>query len=119
MAFALFKDCNAELDPLGRSLRASRDRASGKCSQPESGRLPLVASALERAGKRSPAVLRLWAMAKAIPGEARLALNRFPTRCIRYYYLDGVLDYEINKILVIIRIRKPQVLRVKPYGYCK
>ncbi len=44
-----------------------------------------------RAGKRPPAVLRLWARAKAIPGEARLALNRFPTRCIRNYYLDGVL----------------------------
>ncbi len=58
---------------------------------PRSGRLPLVASALERAGKRSSAVLRLWARAKAIPGEARLALNRFPTRCIRNYYLDRVL----------------------------
>ncbi len=58
---------------------------------PRSGRLPLVASALERVGKRPPAVLRLWARAKAIPGEARLALNRFPTRCIRNYYLDGVL----------------------------
>ncbi len=56
-----------------------------------SGRLPLAASALERAGKRPPAVLRLWARAKAIPGEARLALNRFPTRCIRNYYLDRVL----------------------------
>ena len=44
-----------------------------------------------RAGKRSPAVLHLWARAKAIPGEARLALNRFPTRCIRSYYLDRVL----------------------------
>ncbi len=31
----LFKDCNAGLDPLGRSLRASRDRASGECSQPK------------------------------------------------------------------------------------
>ncbi len=59
---------------------------------PRSGRLPLVASALERAGKRPPAVLRLWARAKAIPGEARLALNRFPTRCIRNYYLDRVLE---------------------------
>ena len=58
---------------------------------PRSGRLPLVASALERAGKRSPAVLRLLARAKAIPGEARLALNRFPTRCIRNDYLDRVL----------------------------
>ena len=62
-------DCNAGLDPLGR--------------YPRSGRLPIFASALERAGKRPPAVLRLWARAKAIPGEARLALNRFPTRCIR------------------------------------
>ncbi len=44
-----------------------------------------------RAGKRPPAVLRLWARAKAIPGEARLALNRFPTRCSRNYYLDRVL----------------------------
>ncbi len=44
-----------------------------------------------RAGKRPPAVLRLLARAKAIPSEARLALNRFPTRCIRNYYLDGVL----------------------------
>ena len=58
---------------------------------PGSGRLPLVASALERAGRRSFAVLRLWVRAKAIPGEARLALNRFPTRCIRNYYLDRVL----------------------------
>ena len=58
---------------------------------PRSGRLLLVASALERAGKRPPAVLRLLARAKAIPGEARLALNRFPTRCIRHYYLDRVL----------------------------
>ena len=47
-----------------------------------------------RAGKRSPAVLRLWARAKAIPGEARLALNRFPTRCIHHYYLDRVLRYD-------------------------
>ena len=45
----------------------------------------------ERAGKRSSAVLRLWARAKAIPGEAHLALNRFPTRCIRNYYLERVL----------------------------
>ena len=59
-----------------------------------SGRLPLVASALERAGKRPPAMLRLWARAKAIPGEARLALNRLPTRCIRSYYLDRVLISE-------------------------
>ncbi len=44
-----------------------------------------------RAGKRSFAALRLLARAKAIPGEARLALNRVPTRCIRNYYLDGVL----------------------------
>ncbi len=50
-----------------------------------------AASALERAGKRSFAVLRLWARAKAIPGEARLALNRLPTCCTRHYYLDGVL----------------------------
>ncbi len=59
---------------------------------PRSGRLPLVASAQERVGKRPPAVLRLWARAKAIPGEARLAFNRLPTRCIRNYYLDRVLD---------------------------
>ncbi len=58
---------------------------------PRSGRLPSVASALERAGKRSPAVLHLLARAKAIPGEARLAVNRFPTRCIRNYYLERVL----------------------------
>ncbi len=58
---------------------------------PSSGRLPLIASALERAGKRPPAVLRLWARAKAIPGEARLAFNRLPARCIRDYYLDRVL----------------------------
>ncbi len=57
-----------------------------------SGRLPWIASALERAGKRSPAMLRLLARAKAIPGEVRLALNRFPTRCIRHYYLDRVLE---------------------------
>ena len=44
-----------------------------------------------RAGKRSFAVLRLLARAKAIPGEARLALNRLPTRCICNYYLDRVL----------------------------
>ncbi len=50
-----------------------------------------------RAGKRSPAVLRLWARAKAIPCEARLALNRFPTRCIRHYYLDRVLADEANR----------------------
>ncbi len=35
MAVALFKDCNAGLDPLGCSLWASRDRASCECSQPE------------------------------------------------------------------------------------
>ncbi len=58
---------------------------------PRSGRLPLLASALERAGKQPPAVLRLWARAKAIPSEARLALNRLPTRYIRHYYLDRVL----------------------------
>ncbi len=46
-----------------------------------------------RAGKRPPAVLRLWARAKAIPGEARLALNRFLARCIRNYYLERVLAY--------------------------
>ncbi len=57
---------------------------------PRSGRLPLVAGALERAGKRPPAVLRLLARAKAIPGEARLAFNRFPARCSRHYYLDRV-----------------------------
>ncbi len=44
-----------------------------------------------RDGKRSFAALRLLARAMAIPGEARLALNRFPTRCIRNYYLDRVL----------------------------
>ncbi len=59
---------------------------------PRSGRLLLIASALERAGKRSSAALRLWARAKAIPGEARLALNRFPSRCVRNYCLDRVLD---------------------------
>ncbi len=58
---------------------------------PRSGRLPLLASALERAGKQPPAVLRLWARAKAIPSEARLPLNRLPTRCIRHYYLNSVL----------------------------
>ncbi len=58
-----------------------------------------------RAGTRSPAVLRLLARAKAIPSEARLALNRFPARCIRDYYLDGVLvlfsgdDYGYNKVI--------------------
>ncbi len=51
----------------------------------------LWAAPFGRAGKRPPAVLRLLARAKAIPGEARLALNRFPTRCIRNYYLDRVL----------------------------
>ncbi len=45
-----------------------------------------------RAGKRPPAVLRLLARAKAIPGETRLALNRFPTGCIRDYYLDRILE---------------------------
>ncbi len=59
---------------------------------PRSGRLPLVASALERAGKQLPAVFRLLARAKAIPGEARLALNRFPIRYSRNYYLDRVLE---------------------------
>ena len=54
---------------------------------PRSGRLPLVASALERAGKRPLAVLRLLARATAIPGEARLAVNRFPARRIRNNYL--------------------------------
>ncbi len=44
-----------------------------------------------RAGKRPSAVLRLLARAKAIPGEARLAVNRFPSRCIRHYHLEGVL----------------------------
>ena len=44
-----------------------------------------------RVGKRSFAVLRLWARAIAIPGEACLALNRLPTRCICNYYLDRVL----------------------------
>ncbi len=58
-----------------------------------SGRLPLVASALERAGKQLPAVLRLLARAKATPGKARLALNHFPTRCIRNYYLERVLAW--------------------------
>ena len=58
---------------------------------PRSGRLPWVASALERAGKRSFAALRLSARAKAIPGEARLAFNRLPTRCIRNDYLDRVI----------------------------
>ncbi len=53
-----------------------------------------------RAGKRSPAVLRLWARAKAIPGEARLAFNRLPTRCIRHYYLDRVLGVSINPLII-------------------
>ncbi len=44
-----------------------------------------------RAGKRPPALLRLLARAKAIPGEARLPVNRLLTRCIRNYYLDRVL----------------------------
>ncbi len=73
----------------------------------------LVASALERAGKRSPAVLRLWARAKAIPGEARLALNRFPTRCIRNYYLDRVLgihsDTNCPNIFVSVFLARPAV----------
>ncbi len=60
---------------------------------PRSGRLPLAASALERAKKWRPAALRLWARAKAIPGEARLALNRLPTRCSRNNYLDRVLEH--------------------------
>ncbi len=51
-----------------------------------------------RAGKRSPAVLRLLARAKAIPGEARLALNRFATRCSRQYYLDRVLGVLIRSL---------------------
>ncbi len=68
---------------------------------PRSGRLPWVARALERAGKRSPAVLRLKARAKAIPGEARLAFNRFPTRCDRNYYLDRVpATVEMQRILI-------------------
>ncbi len=58
-----------------------------------SGRLLLAASALERAGKRLPAVLRLLARARAIPGAARLALNRLPTRCSRHLYLDRALGY--------------------------
>ncbi len=53
----------------------------------------LAAYALERAGKRLPAVLRLWANPKTIPGEARLALNRLPTHCSRHYYLGRVLGY--------------------------
>ena len=44
----------------------------------------------------SPAVLRLWARAKAIPSEACLAFNRFPARCIRHYYLDRVLAACVN-----------------------
>ena len=63
---------------------------------PRSGRLPLDASALERAGKRSFAALRLLARAKAIPSEARRALNRFPTRCIRNYHLDRVLSFIVK-----------------------
>ena len=74
-----------------------------------SGRLPSVASALERAGKRPPAVLRLWARAKAIPGEARLALNRFPTRCICDYYLYRVLA--IPFIVTTSRIVLPNALQ--------
>ncbi len=61
-------------------------RGAGGCS--------MAASALERAGKRPPAVLRLWVRAKAIPGEARLAVNRFLTRCIRNSYLERALGRE-------------------------
>ena len=49
------------------------------------------ASALERAGKRSSALLHLSERGKALPFEARLAANRFPTRCILNYQVDGVL----------------------------
>ncbi len=77
MAVAFYKDCNAGLDPLGPSLWASRDRASGECLQPE--------------------VLRHWARAKAIPGEALLALDRLPTRCSRHCYLDSVLVHVEKK----------------------
>ena len=51
-------------------------------------------------------MLRLWARAKAIPGEARLALNRFPTRCLRNYYLDGVLDSVFIVKVVVLRTKR-------------
>ena len=54
-------------------------------------RLLVAASALGRAGNRPPAVVRLLARAKAILGEMRLALKRFPIRCMRDYHLDKVL----------------------------
>ncbi len=66
------------------------------------GKLLLAASAQEHATKQPPAVLRLWARAKAIPGEVHLAFNRFPTRCIRHYHLERTraLNYYINRVSI-------------------
>ncbi len=68
------------------------------------GGCPRLQAPWNEAGKRSSAVLRLLARAKAIPGEARLAPNRFPTRYIRNYYLDGVLD-RVTKSLWVPTMR--------------
>ena len=59
------KGCNAVLNVLGGSLRASREAAIR-------GVTPLGDGA-------------------TIPREARLAASRFPARCIHQSYLDGVL----------------------------
>ncbi len=66
------------LQGLQRRIGSSGSLPAG---EPESGR---------------PRVLRLLARAEAIPGEARLAFNRFPARCIRHYYLDRVLAACVN-----------------------
>ncbi len=55
MAVALFKDCTAGLDPMERSLWASRDRASSECSQPEER---VVALACKRPGTSWKAAAR-------------------------------------------------------------
>ena len=55
MAVALCKDCNAGLDPLGRSLWENWDRASGGCSQPEER---AVALGCKRPGTSRKAVVR-------------------------------------------------------------
>ena len=62
---ALFKDCNAVLDHLGSSRRASREAIARRV-------VPLDKD-------------------RAIACEARLAINGFTTRCMRQYQFVRLL----------------------------
>ncbi len=63
------------------------------------------------AGKGASTVLHLLAMEQTITGEMRLVATPFPTRCIRQYYLDGVLALAARRgnssLRPGLRLRRP------------